>query len=286
MRLPDIDGKTAIYGILGHPVTSSLSPAMQNAAFAALGINARYLPLPLHPDSFDAGIRGVRALGIAGFNLTLPHKTAILPQLDEISPQAAAIGAVNTVRNVDGGLSGTNTDGAGFIMSLEQDLGWRAEGRRVLMLGAGGAARGIGYSLLEQGAAELTIVNRSEANAADLANSLHDRFSGRRIASLPMDHGEALRADLLVNTTTLGMGDGASPLDLTTVEIADAVADIVYSPAETPLLKQAKSLGLARTNGIGMLLYQGALAFHFWTGREAPFEIMRNSLMAGLAARD
>ena len=286
MTRPAIDGATRFYGVLGHPVRASLSPALHNAAFAALGINAVYLPLPLHPRHLLEGVRGLLAVGIAGFNLTVPHKQAILPLLDDVAPAARHMGAVNTVRVDEGRLLGTNTDGAGFLLSLQRDLGWQAAGKRVLMLGAGGAGRGVGQALLLAGAAALIIANRTPVRAEELARALAARFPGREVAARTLDAaGEGLAVHLVVNTTSVGMGDGASPLNLSTLSVSEGVADIVYSPALTPLLAQAQALGLPHTNGIGMLLYQGWEAFRFWTGREAPIDVMRAALLAGLAAR-
>lgn len=280
-----VDGTTRLYGILGHPVASSLSPAMQNAAFRALGINAVYVPFPVPPDDLTRAVQGLAAAGIGGFNLTVPHKLAILPLLAEIAPAARAIGAVNTVRCEAGRLTGTNTDGAGFLASLAHDLGWQPAGKSVLLLGAGGAARAIAMGLLEAGCGALRIANRTPARAEGLAADCRAAFPGREIHAGGLETAAGAAPDLLVNSTTVGMGDGAVPVELEAVGVREAVLDIVYAPAETPLLNRAKVLGLPCANGIGMLLHQGALAFHFWTGQEAPLDAMRTALEAALAAR-
>ena len=280
-----VDGKTRLYGILGHPVSSSLSPAMHNAAFAALGINAAYVPFPVAPEHFTRAVQGLAAAGVGGFNLTVPHKLAILPLLDEITPEAEAIGAVNTVRCEAGRLCGTNTDGQGLLLSLSRDLAWEPGGKSVLLLGAGGAARGIAMSLLDKGCRSLTIANRTRARAEELARDCRALIQGAELRAVGLTEAEGTAPDLLVNSTTVGMGDGAAPVELERVEVREAVIDIVYSPAETPLLAQAKALGLPAANGIGMLLYQGWLAFNYWTGREAPIDVMRVALEEGLAAR-
>jgi shikimate dehydrogenase len=281
-----VDGKTRLFGILGHPVASSLSPAMQNAAFQALHINAVYVPFPVSPEDLPQVVRGLAAAGVAGFNLTVPHKRAILPLLEEITPEAEAIGAVNTVRCEAGRMAGTNTDGQGFLLSLTLDLGWMPAGKSVLLLGAGGAARAIAMGLLEKGCASLLIANRTPERAEALAEDCRARFPKAEVRAGGPEAAQGSAPHLLVNSTTVGMGDGAAPVNLEQAGVREAVCDIVYSPPETPLLKQAARLGLPRTNGIGMLLYQGTLAFEYWTGRGAPVEVMRAALEAGLAARE
>jgi shikimate dehydrogenase len=280
-----INGETQVYGLLGWPVRASLSPAMHNAAFQALGINAAYVAFPTPPERLAEAVRGLAAAGIGGFNLTLPHKSAILPLLQRLEPQAAAIGAVNTVRCDAAGLSGTNTDGEGFLLSLRHDLGWDARGKRALLLGAGGAARGIAHSLLAAGVAELLIANRTAVRARTLAAECLARFPAARVTALDLSAAGGHAPHLLVNTTTVGMGDGQRPVDLAAMGVGEAVIDIVYHPLETPLLAQARALGLACTNGVGMLLYQGVAAFRYWTGREPPEAVMRRALEADLRAR-
>lgn len=283
------DGQTRLYGVLGHPVQASLSPALQNAGFRALGLNALYVAFPVHPDHLAVAVRGLVAAGVAGFNLTVPHKVAILPLLDTVLPEAQAIEAVNTVRCEPVGsgvrLSGTNTDGTGFLRSLELDLNVRPGGKRILMLGAGGAARGIAHALLRERAATLWIANRTLDRAVELAGSLRARYPDARIEALPLSGTAGLAPHLLVNTTTVGMGDGKAPVRLGEVGVTEAVIDIVYHPAETPLLAEARALGLPHTNGIGMLLYQGTAALEFWTSQPAPAGPMRKALLAALRAR-
>jgi shikimate dehydrogenase len=283
------DGQTRLYGVLGHPVAASLSPAFQNAGFRALGLNALYVAFPVLPDDLAVAVRGLAAAGIAGFNLTAPHKVAILPLLERILPEAQAIGAVNTVRCEPAGsgtrLIGTNTDGSGFLRSLERDLNLHPRGKRILMLGAGGAARGIAHALLREQAATLWIANRTLSRAVELVAALRAHYPAAQIEALPLESAPGLAPHLLVNTTTVGMGDGKSPLRLSAVRVQEAVVDIVYHHAETPLLAEARALGLPHTSGIGMLLYQGAAGFEFWTGKTAPVEPMRAALLTALRAR-
>ncbi|MCH7478808.1 MAG: shikimate dehydrogenase [SAR324 cluster bacterium] len=288
-----IDGATRIYGILGHPVRSSLSPAMHNAAFRALGINAAYVPFPVSPEHFPEVVRALLLAGVSGFNLTVPHKIAILPLLADITPEARAIGAVNTVRCENGSMAATNTDAEGFRLSLERDLAWQPAGKRVLLLGAGGAARAIAFSLLQAGLGELGIANRTPARAEALAADCRLAQAGAKgpaqpgttVGALELGATAGWAPDLLVNATSVGMGDGKNPVELVGLKVREAVLDIVYTPAETPLLAEAARLGLARANGLGMLLYQGSLAFRFWTGQEAPLAVMRAALEGGLEAR-
>ena len=285
MSPPPIDGDTRLYGVLGHPVRKSLSPAMHNAGFRALGINAVYVAFPLDPTRFDTGVRGLRAVEVAGFNLTVPHKTAILPLLDHITPEARIVGAVNTVRCDAQGMHGTNTDGEGYLRAVAEELSLAPQGKRVLLLGAGGAARGIAHSLLAAAVGELIIANRSPDKAVALAAELAVVLPDARVRGVGLDAVAGLAPDLLINATTVGMGDGQSPVELARIGVREAVSDIVYTPAHTPLLAQAETLGLPHANGIGMLLHQGGLAFEFWTGQDAPVEVMRRALLAGLAAR-
>ena len=280
-----IDGETLLYGILGHPVRSSLSPAMHNADFQALEINAVYLPFPVSPEKLPQAVKGLVASGVCGFNLTVPHKVAILPLLDEITPEAKSTGAVNTIRCRNGWMAGTNTDGEGLLKSLQEDLNWSPASKQVLLLGAGGAARGIAFGLLNAGAESLIIANRTLTKAKSLAGDCRAGFRKAKVEALPLDGLDGLEVHLLVNATSVGMGDGASPVELEKVGVSEGVADIVYSPLETPLLAQAKALGLPTANGLGMLLHQGWLAFKFWTGREPPLEVMRQALLEGLEAR-
>lgn len=280
-----VSGSSLVFGVIGFPVAQSLSPPMHNAAFRALGLDAVYVPFPVHPDHLPAAVAGLAAVGVRGFNVTVPHKQAIVPLLDEVLPEARAIGAVNTVRIADGRLSGTNTDGAGFLRALEHDLGFRPAGRSVLLLGAGGSARSIALALLGAGVGALTLANRTLERAAALAADCRARVPGCAVEAVALERVAGVAPDLLVNATTVGMGDGRSPVALEAVGVRGAVCDIVYHPPETPLLARARALGLPCANGIGMLLHQGAAALQFWTGREPPLEAMRAALLEALAGR-
>ena len=280
-----IDGKSQVYGLMGSSVSHSLSPAIQNAAFAAAKFNGVYVTFTTEAYQLAAAVRGLAAAGISGFNLTAPHKTAVLPLVDELSPQAQAIAAVNTIhcQTVNGRmhLLGHNTDGLGLLDSLVESLDFHPQGKRILLLGAGGSARSIAFILLAKGCRQLWIANRTPAHAAALVRSLQAHFTEQKdhIAALPLLQISGLSTDLLLNTTSLGTH---SPVNLADLEVTEAVADILYSPWQTPLLKQAQQQGLKFTNGIGMLLHQGAHAFHFWTQQPAPLQAMRQALNTAL----
>jgi shikimate dehydrogenase len=274
-----IHGGTRVYGLLGQPVAHSLSPAMHNAAFRALGLDSVYVAFPVAPEQIETAISGLAAAGVAGFNLTVPHKSAILPLLTDITPEARAVGAVNTVRCEDGKLHGTNTDGTGFLLSLEHDLGIHPGGKTVLLLGAGGAGRAIAFSLLASDVERLIIANRTVENAQALAMEFGKSFPHSRIECVGLNSVAGLEPHLLVQATPVGMGDEAIPVELERIGVSEAVVDIIYHPLETPLLKEAGRLGLPYANGIGMLLYQGVAAFRFWTGKEPPVTVMLEALM-------
>ncbi len=274
-----IHGGTRVYGLLGQPVAHSLSPAMHNAAFRALGLDSVYVAFPVAPEQIETAISGLAAAGVAGFNLTVPHKSAILPLLTDITPEARAVGAVNTVRCEDGKLHGTNTDGTGFLLALEHDLGIHPSGKTVLLLGAGGAGRAIAFSLLASDVERLIIANRTVERAQVLAMEFGKSFPNSRIECVGLNSVAGLEPHLLVQATPVGMGDEAIPVELERIGVSEAVVDIIYHPLETPLLKEAGRLGLPYANGIGMLLYQGVAAFRFWTGKEPPVTVMLEALM-------
>ncbi len=268
-----IDGRTQLVGLIGWPVDHSLSPAMHNAAFDALGLNYRYLPLPVAPGQIEAALRGLVGLGFRGANVTAPHKQAVTPHLDEITDTAQAIGAVNTIvveQRGDGAtvLSGHNTDVQGFIGELRRS-GFEPEGKSAVIVGAGGAARAVVFGLLGAGSGEIVVLNRTLERAQVLVSSLG---SEEVLHALPLTQ-EALvesarTADLLVNTTTVGMWpqvDGSVWSDGVPVPSHLTVFDLVYNPLETQLLRQARQSGTCVIGGLGMLLRQGALSFDMWT---------------------
>lgn len=265
-----------IVGIIGYPLGHSLSPAMHNAAFRKLGIDYEYVPFEVEPEDLKEALSGLRALHIAGFNVTIPHKEAIVPLLDEVTKLARTIGAVNTVQNQEGKLVGYNTDGPGFIESLKEDANFEPEGKSAVVLGAGGASRAVSTMLAEVGIKSLTITDIIEDKARALSEYLGGpcRFVKIESAGLQKSIEEA---DLLVNTTPIGMAPKINNCPIsekTKFNKKTLVYDLVYNPSETKLLKAAKAAGCKTCSGLGMLVRQGALAFSIFTGEEAPVDTM------------
>lgn len=278
----NISGRTRIVGIIGFPVEHSLSPLMHNAAFRYLGMDWVYIAFPVSPGSVREAVDGIRALGIAGVNVTVPHKEAILPYLDSLSQEASLFGAVNTVKNEDGSLIGFNTDGDGFLMAMKE-AGVDAKGIDVMLFGAGGAARAIAGALAMNGAGSIHIVNRTEEKAASLVQHLSAHFSGTRFYHHPFSLSgiEWLlpEMDLFINATSIGLSqEGRVPISFDRIRKDAIIADIVYKPSGTELLMTAKKHGFKTLSGERMLLYQGVLSFEIWTGRKAPVSVMEDAI--------
>jgi shikimate dehydrogenase len=282
---------TALYGIIGHPVGHSRSPAMHNRAFAVLGMDAVYVPFAVTPDRLEHAVRGIRGLDLRGVNVTLPYKTAIMSLLDRVEPDAQAIGAVNTVVRDGSKLCGTNTDAPGLARALvEADI--QLSGLRATVLGAGGAARACVVGLGRAGLKEITLAARNEQQAASLVADLAAVVHPARLGSCAWQTtslGVAFAAtDLLVQATSATLNGGvvaeefASALPLPMLPRHAAVVDIVYHPLETSVLHAARAEGLKTVDGLGMLLHQAALSFELWTGRTAPLAEMRAALVEQL----
>jgi shikimate dehydrogenase len=273
-----ISGSTTVCGIVGDPIRHTLSPAMQNAAFEHAELDFVYVALRLPRGAAKSCTDAMRALGIRGLNVTVPHKVDVLPYLDSVDPQAARIGAVNTIVNEGGQLCGYNTDAVGFGQGIEAH-GIHVRGLDVVVLGAGGAARAVAFSLLD-GGARVTILNRDAGRAASLAGDVAS-LCGCRVAHGALVEGtlESLLsgAALLVNTTSVGMHplENATPCLARLLRRNLAVCDIVYNPRETVLLRDAAACGAVTVDGVEMLVRQGAKAFELWTGIPAPVELMR-----------
>lgn len=284
-----IDGRTMVAGIFGDPISHTLSPAIQNAAFRAMGMNAVYVPFHVKADSkgaLKAAVEAVRALGLLGVNVTIPHKERVIRFLDEVDPHARDLGAVNTIVNRDGRLFGYNTDGPGYILSLRKETGFRPKGRKVVMIGAGGAARSILYSFLGLSPASVVLVNRTVKRADTLAAEFAGKFSVP-IETAGLERAEMEKAlegaDLVVNTTSIGMmGKGELGLPLEALSTKAVVSDIVYRPLKTGLMKGAEKLGLKTHGGLGMLVAQGAIGFELWTGKKAPIAVMEKAALKAL----
>jgi len=277
-----VSGTTKILAIIGHPVEHSRSPAMQNAALAACGMEYVYVPFGVPPERLAEAVAGLRALGVAGFNVTIPHKVSVMAYLDRLDESAEAAGAVNTVLNDRGTLIGYNTDGDGLVQSLGEELGFRPGSGTIVIAGAGGAARGAVAALCRAGAGRIVIVNRTIERARELARTLGERYNGTEI--IPVGGGAEVRpylgeTALFVNTTSLGMDHETIPfLSVADLPPTAAVYDMVYAPLVTPLLREAAARGLQHANGLGMLAAQGELAFRIWTGRTAPRGVMKGVL--------
>ncbi|NOQ47131.1 MAG: shikimate dehydrogenase [Desulfobulbaceae bacterium] len=276
-----INGKTVLYGIIGHPVRHSMSPAMHNAAFAAMAMNGVYVPMDV--EDVDIAVAGLKELGFIGVSVTVPHKETVMACLDEIDPVAEKIGAVNTLlfqNNPDDDrviVHGFNTDWLGSNLALAEKM--QLEGSRVLVIGAGGAAKAVGFGLVEVGA-QVIITNRTEEKGRELAEWVGCNF-------VCSDQLEVVHADALVNTTSVGMEPDvdAIPVDPALLARFSIVMDIVYAPLETRLLREAAAVGCQVIDGLAMLQYQGAVQFKIWTGKQPPQEVMRKALLDELVGR-
>ncbi len=278
--MAELTGKTQVVGIIGDPVSHSKSPQMHNAGFAELGLDFVYLPFPVKPEALGAAIAGVRALGIRGVNVTVPHKEAVIPFLDEVDPSARSIGAVNTIVNVEERLIGYNTDGMGFWHHLKSVGGPALLGKRVVILGAGGSVRALAWTALEGGAASVTILCRTVSKGELLAQSLNETFPGRAFCAALSTFEGLLEAHVVIQATTVGLGNDETVMtDMTWVRPGQWVADIVYEPRRTRFLQEAEAGGASVVEGLGMLLGQGVLAFEKFTGHAAPEDVMRRSLL-------
>ncbi len=256
-----LTGKARLAGILGWPVAHSRSPRLHGLWLQRHGIDGAYVPLPVAPGAFPEAVRGLMAAGFQGANVTIPHKEAAFALCDEVAPTARRMGAVNTLVFREGRILGSNTDGFGFLENIRQQVpGWQASAGTAVLLGAGGSARAIAVALLEAGAPEVVLVNRTRARAETLAREIGGPVT---VATAP----PLARAALLVNTTSLGM-QGQPPLevDLAALPASAVVADIVYVPLETPLLAAARARGLRAVGGLGMLLHQARPGFRHWFG--------------------
>lgn len=270
------------YAVIGDPIQHSLSPWMHNAGYQAVGIDAVYQRFQVEASHLAEAVAGLRALGFSGWNVTLPHKEAILSLLDTLTPQAKRAGAVNTVKIDQGQLIGHNTDGDGFVRSVEGELNG-FKGKKAVLLGAGGACKGIALALAAQGM-HLHILNRTPEKAKELVQVIQ-REEGKA-SSGEFAPGDWLKdVDLLVQTTSVGLHSEPFPFSLEGISKQALVVDIIFNPMETFLLKEAKKLGCRTHNGLDMLLYQGALAWEFWLGGQAPVEEMRQALKKRLLQR-
>lgn len=283
----NVNGRTKVCGIFGFPLEHSFSPYMQNTAFSFLKLNYIYVPFPVPPVALPVAVAGIKALNLAGVNITIPHKEQVISFLDEVTPSARLTGAVNTIVNQKGYLQGHNTDGAGFLRSLKEKMCFQPAGKKVLLLGAGGAARAVAVALALAGVRQFTIVNRTLEHAVTLARLLKEN-SGLEAEALPWSKTKegipakvVEQADLIVQATSIGMypyPNNCLAIPFARLHPEQIVCDLIYNPSQTLFLKRAAAAGARVMNGSGMLLYQGALAFELWTGKPAPVAIMQEAL--------
>ncbi len=282
-----ISGRTKLCGVIGDPIEHTMSPAIHNAAFTRMGLDYVYLPFRVKREELGRAIEGMRALNIKGLNVTIPHKVTVIPHLDELDPLAEKIGAVNTIANNNGVLKGYNTDASGFLQALLK-RGIEPKGKKVVILGAGGASRAVSFALAERGA-HLIILNR--LLELDWAEELAGRLSAvfnRGVKALELVEGnlaEALEgADILINATSVGMSPNINETPVPSNRLKPGVVafDVVYNPIKTRLLREAEETGAETISGVDMFVWQGALAFERWTGVEAPFGLMREEVIKRL----
>lgn len=274
----NISGKTKIVGLFGYPVEHSLSPDMHNAAFGQLGLDYCYVTFSVHPDSLGDAVRSIRALSLGGVNVTVPHKEKVMEFLDDINEEARFIGAVNTIKNDGGRLTGFNTDGRGFMQSLSGD-GIDVKDKKVLIVGTGGAARAIGYYLCKE-ASKVHLFDIDKPKAEALAGHLNGvRQNAVTIDPASLKSNDFMGSmDIIINATPLGLKPGDPlPLDISMIKKEQVICDLIYK--ETPILRAAAEKGCKTMNGLGMLLWQGVLAFEIWTGTRPPVDVMKEALL-------
>jgi shikimate dehydrogenase len=274
--------KEELVGVFGFPVAENPTCVMQQAAFTAAALNWRYLTIEVPPEELPAAMRGMRAMGFRGINLTIPHKIAVMPLLDEIMPDAKMIGAVNTVRVAGGKLIGENTDGKGFLRGLREDARVDPGGKKVVILGAGGAARAIAMELALAGAGKITVVNRDTERGEAMLGDLVSRTKSNAefVAWVGAFHVTA-DVDVLVNATSIGIFpdvDLMPPVNLDGVRPSLLVCDAVPNPPETALIREARRRGLKTLTGLSMLVYQGVIGFEMWTGEKPDEKVMKRAL--------
>ncbi len=277
----EIGPETKLVGVFGYPVKHSASPAMHNAAFRACGLDYVYLAFEVKRENLGDALTGLPALGICGANLTIPHKEKAVQYMNELSEEAASIGAINTVVIESGKLEGYNTDIEGFVKSLSEDAGYAPEGKKVVILGAGGSSRAVLFALAQARVSEVTIASKPFKQADELASEIAQKFPEVKIKAIPFNSesiGEEISScSLLVNATPLGM-KGEIPISNTEcLHEGLTVYDLIYTPPSTLLLEEAKKRGAQAVNGLSMLVYQGAASFKLWTGKEPPISVMKQA---------
>jgi shikimate dehydrogenase len=282
MSEPTQSYQAELVGVFGHPVAENPTGVMQEAAFKACGLNWRYLTIEVRPEDLEDAILGLRAFNMQGINLTIPHKVAVIKYLDRLSPEAQLIGAVNTVVRDEGHLIGHNTDGKGFLRSLHDNAGVDPAGKRIVFLGAGGAARAMTVELALAGAGHITVVNRTPSRGQELAKHLKDKTAVDTLyVHWQGEYSVPPEADILVNATSIGLFPNVEEkpaIAMASIRPDLLVCDVIPNPPQTAYLRAVASSGARTLDGLGMLVYQGAIAFQMWTGVEAPIDVMRSAL--------
>ncbi len=280
-----ITSNTKLTALLGYPVKQSLSALMHNTAFAYLNLDYIYIPFDIEQEDLQTTVAGLKTLNFTGFNLTMPHKQEIMQYLDEISEEAKLIGAVNTVVKENSRLIGYNTDGKGYIASLKEEK-IPVKNQKVVMVGAGGAAKSIAIQLAMEGVEKILLLNRTIEPAEEIANTItqNTRGCGVKVQEFNQNNlQKALKeANILINCTPLGMysmEDRSIIEDESILRKDLVISDLVYNPAETKLLRQGKNRGCKTINGLGMLIWQGAFAFKLWTGKDMPVDVVREKML-------
>ncbi len=273
-----VHGGSRTLGVIGWPVSHSLSPTIHNSAFIAMELDWVYVPMPVPPGELPAALDGLRALGFAGANVTMPHKAEAAELADVRSEDAERLGAVNTLVVGPEGIAGHNTDAPGFDRFLRSDAGFDPQGRSALIFGAGGAARACALALAGGGLDRLEVALRDPSRARGLERALEG--SGTQVAAIGLDEAPALRVDLVINATPLGLQGEDLPWPAMRSDML--VVDLLYRPNVTPLLTAARTAGAAAFGGLGLLLHQAALSFELWTGMAPPLEVMSAAALAEL----
>jgi shikimate dehydrogenase len=281
--------KSELVGVFGHPVAENPTIVMMEAAFRSAKIDFRYLTIEVLPENLKAAMAGLKSMGFRGINLTIPHKVEVMQYLDDISENASLIGAVNTVYREGSRLVGENTDGKGFLRSLREEGRMDPEGRSIVLLGAGGAARAVAVELALAGASRITIVNRNEARGRELADRVA-RLGRARVDFVPWTAGYRPPAgtDVLANATSIGLfpDPGRPDIDYAAIVPSLLVCDVIPNPPRSAFLKEAESRGARTLDGLGMLVNQGAIGYKLWTGLDAPVSAMREALAREFGSRD
>jgi shikimate dehydrogenase len=273
----------SLYGVIGNPIAHSMSPLMHNDAFKENGIDSHYQPFLVRDDDLEKAVEGLKVLDVKGFNVTIPHKRAIMPLLDEVDSLAEAIGAVNTVVRKEDRFIGYNTDGMGYLRSLRESCPFPLDDKKVLIIGAGGAARAIFYSLAASGIQDIDICNRTPGRGEDIIKDCPFTCISAVLSLQQAEQGME-KYDIIIQTTSVGMypNVNAMPINVNRIKKGAFISDIIYNPLETKIIKTFRRLGGQGENGIGMFVHQGALAFELWTGITPDSDRMRKMVLQQL----